>query len=139
VSADSVRCPSSPETVAGDRRWRRSDLIAVTLDEQAYNHTKKLIIAEEVALDDRDAWGEHRPTAAQENEFLQKHGFDEYGKWHREIDEQSANEKSDTVSRTATSRMSTAEKHFQQKCALDNTSIRTWKLLCDTCTECSIK
>ncbi|HEY4836823.1 MAG TPA: hypothetical protein VII07_19310 [Bradyrhizobium sp.] len=33
-------------------------------------------------FDERDAWSEHQPSAQQENEFIQRHGFAEYGKWH---------------------------------------------------------
>jgi hypothetical protein len=38
-------------------------------------------------FDERDAWSEHQPTTGQENEFIQKHGYREFGKWHLGIDE----------------------------------------------------
>ncbi|MFG2193174.1 hypothetical protein [Streptomyces sp. NPDC048639] len=62
--------------------------MAVTLNERAYGHAKKLIQAEEAVLDDRDAWSEHRPSAAREDEFLERHGSGEYAKWYLGIDDE---------------------------------------------------
>jgi hypothetical protein len=39
-------------------------------------------------LDGRDAWSEHQPSAQEENEFIDLHGFDEFGKWHLGIDDE---------------------------------------------------
>jgi hypothetical protein len=58
------------------------------LNKSAYEHAKKLIGEEQVVLDERDDWSEHRPSARQENEFIHEHGFEEYGKWHLGINEQ---------------------------------------------------
>ena len=30
----------------------------------------------------QSAWSEHQPSTQQENEFIDAHGFEEYGKWH---------------------------------------------------------
>jgi hypothetical protein len=38
--------------------------------------------------DDRDAWSEHEPTAQQENDFIEKHGFGEYAKWYLGVDDE---------------------------------------------------
>ena len=37
-------------------------------------------------FDERDAWSEHQPSSQQENDFIERHGFEEYGKWHSGID-----------------------------------------------------
>jgi len=58
------------------------------LNKSAYEHAKKLIGEEQVVLDERDDWSEHRPSARQENEFIREHGFEEYGKWNLGINEQ---------------------------------------------------
>ena len=58
------------------------------LNKSAYEHAKKLIGEEQVLLDERDDWSEHRPSTRQENEFIREHGFEDYGKWHLGINEQ---------------------------------------------------
>ncbi len=58
------------------------------LNKSAYEHAKKLIGEEQVLLDERDDWSEHRPSTRQENQFIREHGFEEYGKWHLGINEQ---------------------------------------------------
>jgi hypothetical protein len=60
--------------------------MAVKLNRRAYDHARKLIEQHRFVLDDRDAWSEHRPTAQQENEFLEQHGEREYAKWYLAID-----------------------------------------------------
>jgi hypothetical protein len=70
--------------------------MAVRLHKSAFAYAKELIKKKRVALDDRDAWSEHQPTAEQENEFIGLHGYDEYRKWHLGIDEK---EESDTKKR----------------------------------------
>jgi hypothetical protein len=62
--------------------------MAVKLNRRAYDHAKRLIAEEKVVLDERDDWSEHQPTAAQENEFLEQHGFGEYGKWYLGLDDE---------------------------------------------------
>src|SRR2546423_13773013 len=61
--------------------------MAVTLNRRAFDHAKVLIGEGEVVFDDRDAWSEHRPSAEEENEFLRRCGFAEYGKWHLGIND----------------------------------------------------
>jgi len=39
-------------------------------------------------LDEKDALSEHRPSAEQENEFIRRHGLNEYAKWHLGIDDE---------------------------------------------------
>jgi len=62
------------------------------LNETAYEHGQKLIKAGEAVVDDRDEWSEHQPTAMQENDFIEEHGWREYAKWHLGIDTEYAEE-----------------------------------------------
>jgi hypothetical protein len=39
-------------------------------------------------LDDRDDWSEHRPSAEDENRFIEEHGWREYGEWSPGIDDE---------------------------------------------------
>ena len=36
--------------------------------------------------DDTTEWSDAAPSAAEENEFLERHGFEAYGRWHLAID-----------------------------------------------------
>jgi hypothetical protein len=62
--------------------------MAVKLYNRGFEHAKELINQGKVVLDERDAWSEHQPSTEEENEFIRRHGFDEYGKWHLGIDEE---------------------------------------------------
>ncbi len=62
--------------------------MSVKLHKQAFEHAKQFIEAGKFVHDEKDAWSEHQPTTQQENEFIQQHGFAEYGKWHLGIDDQ---------------------------------------------------
>ena len=62
--------------------------MAVTLNERAFEHAKKLIAEGKCVLDERDLWSEHQPTTEQENRFIAEHGFGEYGKWYLGLDKQ---------------------------------------------------
>jgi hypothetical protein len=59
----------------------------VKLNRRAYDHAKKLAKEDRVVVDERDAWSEHRPSAAKENEFLRLNGFTEYSKWYLGVDD----------------------------------------------------
>jgi hypothetical protein len=60
--------------------------MAVTLNKIGFAQAKQLVIAGYVVLDNRDAWSEHQPSTAEENEFIRQNGFSEYSKWHLGID-----------------------------------------------------
>jgi hypothetical protein len=60
--------------------------LPVKLNETAYEQGQKLIKAGKAVMDERDDWSEHQPTAAQENDFIEEHGWREYAKWHLGID-----------------------------------------------------
>jgi hypothetical protein len=61
--------------------------MAVKLNKRAFDHAKELIKKGHVVFDERDAWSEHQPSSQKENEFIDLHGFDEYGKWYLGIEE----------------------------------------------------
>jgi hypothetical protein len=61
--------------------------MAVKLNKIAFDHARKLVNEGRVALNERDAWSEHRPSAEEENEFIRAHGFVEYAKWHLGVDD----------------------------------------------------
>jgi hypothetical protein len=61
--------------------------LSVTLSKAAYEHAQRLIGDGEKVADERDAWSEHQPSAAQENRFIDEHGFGEYARWHLGVDD----------------------------------------------------
>ena len=61
--------------------------MAVKLNRTAYAYGQELIREGKVVADDRDAWSEHQPSAADENRFIKEHGFGEYGRWYLGIDD----------------------------------------------------
>ena len=52
------------------------------LNENALAFAEELIAQGHVVLDKKNDWGDHHPTAQQENDFIREHGFAEYAKWH---------------------------------------------------------
>jgi hypothetical protein len=66
---------------------REQDAMAVHLHRPGYDHARKLVEEQHVVLDDRDGWSEHQPSAAEENAFIDSHGFAEYGRWHLGVDD----------------------------------------------------
>ena len=66
--------------------------MAEKLNKTAYEHAKSLIEQGKVVRDERDDWSEATPTAAEENAFIEKHGYEEYAKWHLGIDESKSEE-----------------------------------------------
>jgi hypothetical protein len=64
----------------------------VRLNQRAFDHAKKLIGDGQYVLDERDEWSEHQPTAAQENEYLEAHGWAEYGRWYLGVDDEATEE-----------------------------------------------
>jgi hypothetical protein len=61
--------------------------MAVKLNETAFEYARQLVTGGKVVADERDAWSEHQPSAQQENEFIQKHGFGAYTRWHLGTDD----------------------------------------------------
>jgi hypothetical protein len=60
--------------------------MTVKLNRTAFDHAKSLARQQKVVMDDRDDWSEHAPSADDENSFLDKHGWKEYGHWYLGID-----------------------------------------------------
>jgi hypothetical protein len=60
--------------------------MAVKLNERAFEHAKSLITDRRFIYDDRDAWSEHQPSAADANRFIDEHGYDEYARWYLGVD-----------------------------------------------------
>ena len=63
---------------------------SVKLNIGAFDYAKELIKQGHIVADGRGEWGEHRPSAVAENEFIRLHGFREYAKWHLGIDDRYA-------------------------------------------------
>ena len=62
--------------------------MTVRLNNHAYEHAKRLINDGKFVYDQRDAWSEHQPSAREENEFIEQHGFFEYGEWYLAINDE---------------------------------------------------
>jgi hypothetical protein len=60
--------------------------MTVKLNKTAFDHAKELVRKGQTVKDERDDWSEHAPTADEENAYLDKHGWREYGQWHLGID-----------------------------------------------------
>jgi hypothetical protein len=60
--------------------------MSVKLNKRGFEYAKTLVEEGRVVIDDRDAWSEHQPSAQEQNAFIERHGFGEYGKWHLGID-----------------------------------------------------
>jgi hypothetical protein len=60
--------------------------VSVKLNDRAFDHAKSLIKEGKYVLDERDDWSEHQPSAREENEFIEKHGWSEYALWRLGVD-----------------------------------------------------
>lgn len=66
--------------------------MTVKLNRAAVSHARELIEAGKVVHDERDGWSEAAPSAADENAFLEKHGYGEYAKWFLGVDSEKSEE-----------------------------------------------
>jgi len=55
--------------------------MTVKLNQQAYEHTKRLIEQGKFIDDEREAWSDHHQSTHTEEDFIEKNGFFEYSKW----------------------------------------------------------
>ena len=62
------------------RRGQDSTVASYTVNERAVARARRLIEGRQYVL--RSEWGEVQPRAADENDFLERHSWDEYGEWH---------------------------------------------------------
>lgn len=63
------------------------------LNEAARRKAKSMIESYQYVVD--SSWGEENPSAAEQNAFLERHSWDEYGEWYLGIDESAAEETKD--------------------------------------------
>ena len=98
--------------------------MAVKLNWSAFKHAKELVGKGKVMVDERDAWSEHQPSAQEENEFIDAHGFTASmgsGIWE-------STTKNPKIPRNITnslmeiSKRCTAVRCFPRRAAQDNTS-----------------
>lgn len=61
--------------------------MVVRLHDSAYDYASRLIDEAHYVFDERDAWSEHEPSAAEENRLIEEHGLREYGRWYLGVDD----------------------------------------------------
>ena len=66
--------------------------MTVKLNKPALENARKLVRDGKVVRDERDAWSEDAPSAADENSFVEKHGWTEFSHWHLGIDDDKSDE-----------------------------------------------
>ena len=66
--------------------------MTVRLNRAALEHARNLVEQGKAVHDERDAWSEDAPSTEQQNEFIEKHGWDEYALWHLGVDEEKSEE-----------------------------------------------
>ncbi|MBG6237778.1 hypothetical protein IWX78_000721 [Mycetocola sp. CAN_C7] len=62
--------------------------MTVKLNQPALRQARKLVRDGSVVRDDRDDWSEHAPSADEENAFLDKHSWTDFGHWHLGVDDE---------------------------------------------------
>ena len=65
-------------------------MASYAVNERGVAHARRLIDARQYVLD--SDWGDVQPSAADENEFLESHSWDEYAEWHLGLTEGAADE-----------------------------------------------
>jgi hypothetical protein len=67
--------------------------MSVKLNGRAYEHAKRLIEAGKFIDDERETWSDHHPSTQMEQEFIDKNGFAEYGKWFLAVNDEYSQDK----------------------------------------------
>jgi hypothetical protein len=62
--------------------------MAVKLHRAGYDHARELVGEGHAVADERDDWSEHQPSAAEENRFIEEHGYAAFGRWHLAVDDE---------------------------------------------------
>ncbi len=62
--------------------------MTIKLNREALRHAESLVNDGKATHDERDDWSEHAPSTEKQNSFIDRHGFDEYAKWHLGVDEE---------------------------------------------------
>ena len=60
--------------------------MTVILNKRGFEHAKQLVEKGNYIFDEKDMWSEHQPSAQEENEYIEKHGFKEYARWYLGVD-----------------------------------------------------
>jgi hypothetical protein len=60
-------------------------MASYSVNRRAVAHCKELIDARQYVLE--SDWGDAQPKAQDENEYLDRHGWDDYGSWHLGVTE----------------------------------------------------
>jgi hypothetical protein len=66
--------------------------VTTRLNDRSYAFARDQVASGQVVLDQRDEWSEHRPSTRQENEFIERRGWDNYANWHLGIDDEASEE-----------------------------------------------
>ena len=66
--------------------------MTVKLNRDALEHARSLVKQGKVVRDERDDWSEHAPSAAEENKFVDKNGWDDYSEWYLGVDREESDE-----------------------------------------------
>src|SRR5688572_29355598 len=69
--------------------------MTVKLNERAYRYAKEVVRDGDVVIDEPEAWSAHRPSAVQENQYIEEHGLSAYGRWFLGIDDEHAGDTKD--------------------------------------------
>jgi hypothetical protein len=64
--------------------------VTTRLNDRSYAFAQDQVTSRHVVLDQRDEWSEHRPSARQENDFIESRGWESYANWHLGIDDEAA-------------------------------------------------
>ncbi|HKY24250.1 MAG TPA: hypothetical protein VJM07_03780 [Gaiella sp.] len=65
-------------------------MASYSVNRKAVEHARELIESRQYVL--RSEWGDVQPTAADENAYLERHTWEEYGAWHLGLTEGAAEE-----------------------------------------------
>lgn len=60
--------------------------MSIELNKPALRQARSLVREGKVVRDERDDWSEAAPTAADENEFIEREGWTAFSHWHLGID-----------------------------------------------------
>ena len=60
--------------------------MAIKLNDRALGHARQLVRDGKVVRDERDDWSEDSPSTEEQNAFIEKNGYGDYGLWHLGID-----------------------------------------------------
>jgi hypothetical protein len=66
--------------------------MTVKLNREALEHARSLVKQGKVVRDERDDWSEHAPSAAEENTFVEKKGWNDYAEWYLGVDREESDE-----------------------------------------------